>query len=330
MLECVLHPPLLSQPARASRSTQWFSPRDVTHTDPNHSAFTLAALPPLPLMTSRTVFIGCAWIAASASGYSAQELGVEGCTVEERSLAPGDRVNEAKAAETSPLSKETMFNDSLCAAALDAQEPQALRHYIHLNNIGIIGLDRSFVGSAQVELVSRFSSAGLCVHEVEAHKSSAELLGVHLDLEQHQTWITNSRYWRVWLGLNCYAGIHAGKCLEVITGHCTLLALEQRAALATFHDVCSFIRKSYHTHAKMWSSVRWELEFLRGVLPLLHSDWRAPFFLHGTSGHIDVQQERDSTNVQRAGENALSSCQRSISPLTRIRSLSRCWDSSGQ
>ena len=38
----------------------------------------------------------------------------------------------------------------------------------------------SFVGSTQVDLVSRFTLAGLREHEVETHNYSAELLGVHL------------------------------------------------------------------------------------------------------------------------------------------------------
>ena len=56
-------------------------------------------------------------------------------------------------------------------------------------------------------------------------------------------------------------------------GHCTYLAVVQRAALATFHDVYSFIRKGHHTRANMWPSMRWDLDILCGLLPLLLSDW---------------------------------------------------------
>ena len=86
--------------------------------------------------------------------------------------------------------------------------------------MGIIGLDRGFVGSTQVDLVSRFDAAGLRVHEVETHKHSAELHGSHLDLERFRTRITNSRCWKVRLVLlrqqSCI-----DECLEVIITCCS-------------------------------------------------------------------------------------------------------------
>ena len=148
-------------------------------------------------------------------------------------------INEAKAAKTIPLSKGTLFNDSLPGVTLDAREPQALRHDISVVNIGIIGLDPGFVGSTQVELVYRFNTAGLCVHEVETHRSSAELLGVHLDLEQQHIQITHSRYGKVRFGLNALLRRNSCtcQCMKVSVGQYTFFALVQRDALATFHDV---------------------------------------------------------------------------------------------
>ena len=117
------------------------------------------------------------------------------------------------------------------------------------------------------------------MHDVETHNSSAELLGVYLDLERHQTRITNSRHRKVGLGHKSLQRreSYTDRCLEAIIGHCTFFAIVQRAALATFHHVCSFTRKSFNTRAKMWPSARRELEFFCGRLPLLHADWRAPF-----------------------------------------------------
>ena len=111
--------------------------------------------------------------------------------------------------------------------------------------------------------------------------SSAEVLGVHLDLERHQTRITNSRHWKVRLGLKALQrrASCTGKCLEVIIGHCTFLALVQLAALVTFHDVHPFIRKSCHTRAEMWPLVRQELDKFWGLSLLSYMRMRigAPF-----------------------------------------------------
>ena len=79
-----------------------------------------------------------------------------------------------------PLSTETLVNHSLLGGSAGCRGAPSVPHNIYVDNIGIIRLDPGFVGSAQVELVSRFNTAGLRVHEVKMHKSSAELLGVHL------------------------------------------------------------------------------------------------------------------------------------------------------
>ena len=165
---------------------------------------------------------------------------------------------------------------------MDAWEPQALIHYIYVDNI--IGLDPGFVGSAQAELVSRFNMAVLRAHEEESHKSSAVLLGVHVDLKEHQTQITNSRYCRDRLGLKALLrlGSCICKCVEVIIEHCTFLALVQRVALATFHDVYTFMHKIYHTRAKMWPSVRWELKHFLWSLALVTFGSARSIFLRGT------------------------------------------------
>ena len=100
-------------------------------------------------------------------------------------------------------------------------------------NIGIIGLDPGFVGSVQIEHVSRFNTAGLRVHEVESRVSSADVVGANLDLEHHHTQITNSQCWKMRLDSMFRRKPRTGKCLEVIIGHCTFLGDLPRCLL--FH-----------------------------------------------------------------------------------------------
>ena len=60
------------------------------------------------------------------------------------------------------------FYWSLCIAPTINEEPSSPeRHSTHVDNIGIIGPDPGFVGSTQVELVSRNNAAGLRAQEVE-------------------------------------------------------------------------------------------------------------------------------------------------------------------
>ena len=133
-----------------------------------------------------------------------------------------------------------------------------------------------FVEGMWVELSPRFNAAGFRVHEVDTDKDSSDLLGVHLDLERHQT---DSRKWELRLGPKAIATPDSctGKSFDVIIGHCAFFVLVQRAALVTLHDVYSFISKSNHIRAKMWHPVRPELDLFCGLLLLFQSDWRGPF-----------------------------------------------------
>ena len=145
----------------------------------------------------------------------------------------------------------------------------------------------------------------------------AELLGVHLDLEQHQTRITKSRFWKVPLGLKALLRQKSctRECSEVIIGHCTFLALVQRAARAALHDVCCLIRKSYRTRTKMWPSVHRELDFFCGLLLLLREEAWGLVTSTWNSGEV-----RQACGVR--DKKTLSSCQRNTSPLTSRSGLS--------
>ena len=83
------------------------------------------------------------------------------------------------------------------------------------------------MGSVQIELVSRFNTAGLCVYEVETQSIRHNFL----DLERHQTRITNSRYWKVPLGLKAL--------LRPVS--CTSACLEVIIGTATFSHLCNVL-----------------------------------------------------------------------------------------
>ena len=186
------------------------------------------------------------------------------------------------------------------------------------------------MGSVRVGLVSRFNAAGLRVRAVETHNSQGTL-----DLEENQTQITHSRCWKVRLGLKALLRWKSCTdiCLEVIIGHCTFLALVQRAALATFHDAFH-PKESSHSRKDVALGAP-ELDIFCGLLSFPHSDWRAPFSCAVRASGASEEawgfatSQRGSTNVLRAGE-TFSSCQRNTSSLTRVGSRSKCWDSSGQ
>ena len=91
----------------------------------------------------------------------------------------------------------------------------------------------------------------------------------------------------------------------------------------------------------MWPSVRLELDIFCGLLPLQHSDWRAPFSctVHPSDaseeawgfGHIDLGQQRGFDKRVACGRKTRFRRVNAIPPRTpRIRSRSGWWDPSGQ
>ena len=121
------------------------------------------------------------------------------------------------------------------------------------------------------KVIETLEAHGLVTHDFVDACVSQEILGIELDGGMHRKRITSKRYCRLrrvirWLlGRRCVRG----EVLEVIMGHVTYSSMCYRPALSIFSSVYKFIR-SHHDHAaKIWRSVRSELQAFYGIMPLL-------------------------------------------------------------
>ena len=154
-----------------------------------------------------------------------------------------------------------------------------VRHYVYVDNLGILSPDRELVSQALAEVERIFETKQLLLHAGEIHSRSVKALGVELRGDILAVRIAPSRYHKLRQSIT---GILerkkvSGKLVEVVLGHCTFIGLTNRLLLSIFHSIYAFIRKEYYTPSRLWDSVREELIAFRGLMIFLQSDWARPW-----------------------------------------------------
>mgnify|MGYP000417751757 CR=1 FL=1 len=186
------------------------------------------------------------------------------------------KIAEARCREVSSLSCSRLMQDhgSVVVFKTNSLEPQH-RHYVYVDNLGVLGAPVEHVSRIQKEVGFAFDSVGLQTHESEIVVDDKIVLCVGIDLKHLRTYTCHERFWKIRGSLQ--AIIRRGRCsgwvLEIILGHCTFAGLVNRDILCCFHTVYAFIEAHYNHHAKIWSSVIEELQAYVGLMIYLRSDW---------------------------------------------------------
>ena len=151
------------------------------------------------------------------------------------------------------------------------------RFFCYVDNIGILGLTPDGVREAMAKVILTLEAHGLVTHDFVDACVVQEILGIELDGEKHRTRITPKRYSRLRKVLRWVLGRRkiSGAMLEIIMGHITYSAMCYRPSLSIFSTVYKFIRAHHDHQAKIWKSVRAELQSFLGIMPLLQHSWHA-------------------------------------------------------
>ncbi|CAE7243495.1 pksN [Symbiodinium natans] len=149
------------------------------------------------------------------------------------------------------------------------------RHYVYVDNLGVLSMDRSVVESSLSSITETFEQRGLKLHpgEVKSHKVDA--LGCRLSGRQCRASLKPARMWRLRQGIRHMLKMRcvSGRVLEVLIGHATYCSLLNRCLMPIFHATYKFIRKHYGERVTLWATVRREFEVFAALLPLCFSDW---------------------------------------------------------
>ena len=153
------------------------------------------------------------------------------------------------------------------------------RHYVYVDNLGILSSHEGVVRNALQELDEHFSRQGLLLHPGEVSQGETKALGTILDGNQLCSRITPERFHKVRQSIR---GILrrkkiSGRTLEIVIGHATFCALNNRMLLSCFHSCYKFIQACYYSPTALWTSARAELQAFAGMMIFLRSDWWRPW-----------------------------------------------------
>lgn len=200
------------------------------------------------------------------------------------SLFFAQKINEYQCSLTKSLTCSRIISDKGDPVVFSS--PQSLdnlesstRHYVYVDNLGILSPHEAVVHSSLQELDQHFGSSGLLLHPGEVSGDKTKALGTILDGKNLCSKITQERFHRVRQAIRglLRRGRSTGQSLEVLIGHATFCGLNNRMLLAVFHTCYKFIRRHYFDPSTLWDSVRNELRAFAGLMIFLRSDWWRPW-----------------------------------------------------
>lgn len=154
-----------------------------------------------------------------------------------------------------------------------------VRHYVYVDNLGVISQDEAVVKRCLAELGPAFDDRGLILHPGELQADDVRALGCQMRSDLLAVRVTPERYWKLRRALEGLLRRKkvSGRILEVVLGHITFCCLCNRQLLCIFSSVYKYIRRHYFFPSAWWPSVRRELEAFRSLMIFLQSDWWRPW-----------------------------------------------------
>lgn len=198
------------------------------------------------------------------------------------SLFVAQRVNELQIAKVPSLANSRLMSDR--GEPVVFRDPRSceemqVRHYVYVDNLGVISPHEGIVRKTLSELPQAFDQEGLILHPGEIQHETVKALGCQLRGDILATRITPERFHKVRLSIEAVLRRKkvSGQVLEIVIGHATFCALTNRQLLSVFHTVYRYIRSSYYSPSILWNSVREELEAFKGLMIFLQADWWRPW-----------------------------------------------------
>ena len=195
------------------------------------------------------------------------------------SLYFAQKISERQMSLVPTLKDSTLVNDRSGPAVFSAEAPSSLKHFVYVDNLGVMSGNAECVAQGLSGLTEQFTDQKLLLHPGEIQHSKIAALGIEMNGQKLTTSVASARLHRVRQGLRHL--LHRKRCtgrvLEILVGHCTYCGLVNRCTLSIFHNVYKFIKTSYSTSIPIWPSVMAELRAFVGLMPALRADWSRPW-----------------------------------------------------
>ena len=180
-------------------------------------------------------------------------------------------LNETLAGSVPRLLHSEIIRDRGAATAFSLEgarcpnNSEEVRHYVYVDNLGIVSPHEAIVRDSLQEMDKEFASRGLLLHPGEVG-SEVKALGVELDGMSLCARITSKRFHKVRQAIRGALKRRriSGRILEAIVGHATYCSLMCRPLLSIFNAVYKFIQSCYFAPVPLWESARQELSVFAG------------------------------------------------------------------
>ena len=195
------------------------------------------------------------------------------------SLYFAQKANENLMSRVPVLKNSQIMSDRGFPVVFEPEKENTVRHYVYVDNLGIVSSNRELVREGLDELSPYFDDQGLILHPGEIQEQDIRALGSHMRGDLKAVRVTPERYWRLRKSLEALLRRKkiSGRILEIVLGHITFCCLCNRQLLCIFSSIYKYIRKHYFAPVVLWPSVRKELEVFRGLMIFLQNDWWKPW-----------------------------------------------------
>ena len=187
--------------------------------------------------------------------------------------------NETLMSKIPSLVGSQLVSDKGPPIVFGPEASEQIRHYVYVDNLGIISPHEALVKKSLDELGPGFDDRGLVLHPGEIQHEHIQALGCSMRGDIMATRVSPSRFVRL---RQAIGGVLqrkkvSGRLIEIVLGHVTFCCLCNRQLLSIFSAIYKFIRRNYFAPTKLWDSVRRELWAFRSLMIYLHSDWWRPW-----------------------------------------------------
>ena len=142
------------------------------------------------------------------------------------------------------LLSSTLVSDRGPPVVFVPESAEKVRHYVYVDNLGIISPHQAIVESGLSELGPCFDGRGLVLHPGEIQHQDIKAFGCSMRGDIMATRISPSRFVRLRQAIGAVLRRKkvSGRLLEVVLGHITFCCLCNRQLLSIFSAIYKYIR----------------------------------------------------------------------------------------
>ena len=166
------------------------------------------------------------------------------------------------------IPERCIVGDKRTPVQIETSDEIAVAGYV--DNFGAFGVSADAVNAGLRAIADQLREWGLSVHEEVEAQPTGEFVGLYFDGISGHMSIKQSRIAKIRAGIYDLLNRQfcSGHTMQLVLGHITWALMARREGLALINSCYAFVHKNIDRQARLWPSVRKELEWVASLLPL--------------------------------------------------------------